>query len=122
MEELERTVPGLMADSHGYCIGHIINLIVKSILFGEGLSRFEKELAGAGDVDNFRLWWKQGVVGRLHNIVKYIMRSDQRRQEFARGSRKLAQSEDELFQRVLMLMKDGGGKFKAFNNLYPLPN
>ena len=73
MGELEKQVPGINKDSHGYCIGHIINLIVKSILFGEGLSKFEKELAGASDIENFRLWRRQGVVGRMHNIVKYIM-------------------------------------------------
>jgi len=64
----------LKATWHGYCVGHIINLIVKSILFGEGLSKFVKELAGASDIENFRLWRRQEVIGRLHNIVKYISR------------------------------------------------
>jgi hypothetical protein len=38
-----------MSISHVYgtCLGHIINLVVKALLFGKGVSKVERELAGA---------------------------------------------------------------------------
>ena len=68
----------------------------------------------------------------MHNIIKYIMRSDQRRQEFAQWTQELAKDDDELFKHCfLILIKDGGSKFQllrilklakshAYINLYRL--
>ncbi len=44
------------------CAGHIINLVVEAILFGEGVSKFERALAGAGDDEQFDLWRKRGPI------------------------------------------------------------
>ena len=57
------------------CLGHIINLIIKSLLFGKGLSHLEKELTGASDEDTFKLWHKEGPIGKLHNIMEFILHS-----------------------------------------------
>ena len=54
---------------HIFCFGHIINLIVKSLLFGRNLSAFEKSLIGASDEGIARLWRDRGVVGKVHNVV-----------------------------------------------------
>ena len=34
---------------HLHCAGHIINLVVKAILFGKGVSKLQRQLVGASD-------------------------------------------------------------------------
>lgn len=71
------------------CIGHIINLIVKAVIFGDGVKKFEKELASEsnngdeGDDTVLQIWADAGPVGKLHNISVFVNRSDQRRAAFA---------------------------------------
>ncbi|KAM0707974.1 hypothetical protein Q7P35_004623 [Cladosporium inversicolor] len=38
------------------CLGHIINLVVKAILFGTTSNTFQKDLQGESDDDTFALW------------------------------------------------------------------
>jgi hypothetical protein len=64
------------------CIGHIINLVVRAVIFGEKVGKFEEELRAASDDDIFDIWSTKGVIGQLHNLVTYIRRTDQRRQVF----------------------------------------
>jgi len=52
------------------CWGHTVNLVVKALLFGEGLSAFQKELNDAGDDESFDIWRRQHAIGKLHNIVR----------------------------------------------------
>ena len=54
-EELAREIKSFSTLDRGFCGRHIINLIAKAILHGEGLSRFERELIGASDKDEFNL-------------------------------------------------------------------
>ncbi|TKA30875.1 hypothetical protein B0A49_13650 [Cryomyces minteri] len=77
------------------CAGHIINLVVKAILFGKGVSRFQKALAGAGDAEEFRMWRERG---------------EQRMQEFKRCQRDVAP--DELMK-YYNLIKDGGIRWNS---------
>ncbi|EKG18607.1 Ribonuclease H-like protein [Macrophomina phaseolina MS6] len=78
-------LPGVTNAQRIRCIGHVINLVVKALLFGKGLGKLEEELRRAGDEEMFDIWSKQGPIGRLHNICVYINRSDTRRQEFMAG-------------------------------------
>ena len=51
---------------------------------------------------------QKGFVGKVHNIVKYIMRSTGCREDFAKNQLK-AYIEDKLFNHAeLLLIKDGG--------------
>jgi hypothetical protein len=133
MDHLSLQIPSVGKDYRGFCAGHNYNRIVKAILYGKGLSQFEKKLAGASDPETFQLWRQLGAIGKAHNIVKYILRSDQRRQAFAKAcyiardggdaegiiNDALLQDE-ELFERLFAscedvdaeigLIKDGGGK------------
>ncbi|KAJ6437048.1 cerato-platanin [Purpureocillium lavendulum] len=62
----------------GRCFGHVINLVVKAILFGNDADAFESQLRN-GDVlatTEHELWRKKGPVGKLHNLVVGIHRSD----------------------------------------------
>ena len=94
------------------CAGHIINLITKALLFGKGVGKFQKELLGASDDATFDLWRRNGPIGKLHNTVTYINRSDSRRQEFGRCQVSSAPTEEEsIFE--YQLIKDGGIRWNS---------
>jgi len=60
------------------CIGHTINLSAKALLFGHNVDAFEELLSGerALTKDEYALWRDKGPVGKLHNMVVDIDRSD----------------------------------------------
>jgi hypothetical protein len=60
------------------CIGHIINLAVKASLFGKNYQLFKDKIrpVQALKVFTHRLWQKTGPVGKLHNLLTWINRSD----------------------------------------------
>ena len=72
------------------CFGHILNLVVRALLFGSNIIAL-KSTGSSDDSDNDTdndndkaesLWCSHGAVGKLHNIVKYIRRTPQRRAGF----------------------------------------
>jgi hypothetical protein len=70
------------------CLGHIINLAAKAFLFGKNADAFEDVTNTArknGHLEALREEWrKQGPVGKLHNTIKFIRCTPQRRQAFRR--------------------------------------
>jgi hypothetical protein len=63
------------------CLGHIINLVVKALL-PKGVSKVERELAGASSEEAFKIWNKQGPIGKLHNICVYVNTNSTRQTVF----------------------------------------
>ncbi|KAJ3453329.1 hypothetical protein MRS44_017576 [Fusarium solani] len=62
----------------GRCFGHVINLMVKAILFRKDADAFESRLEH-GDIlatAEHELWRKRGPVGKLHNLMVAIHRSN----------------------------------------------
>ena len=59
-----------------YCIGHIINLIIRVVIFGTDISKFKTELRKANDEFSFEIQAKKGAISRLHNLIIYIRRID----------------------------------------------
>lgn len=109
---LNAEVAGVSSEQRLRCAGHIINLVVKTILCGEEISDFKKEIIRCSDSKVFELWRKFGALGRIHKMVKYIMRSDQRRQHFniIQGRERTKNTEDNsLFQHTAKLLIKGGG-------------
>jgi hypothetical protein len=55
------------------CFGHIVNLVVKALLFGKNCEIFEKDVNFAferqDESKQLIEWRKRGPVGKLHNIV-----------------------------------------------------
>lgn len=90
------------------CFGHIVNLVVKVLLFGTNLSAFEKDLDRASDNEAFDLWRQQGSIGHLHNIVTYISRSNQRIRAFKAVQRAISPGKQPLH-----LVKDIGVKWNS---------
>jgi len=54
------------------CLGYIINLVIKALLFGKSVSKLERKLAGALYNDVFKIWNSIGLIGKLYNIYIYI--------------------------------------------------
>ena len=60
------------------CPGHRLNISAKALLFGKDVEAFESELDSVESLSKaeFRLWQKRGPVGKLHNLVVIIHRTD----------------------------------------------
>ena len=56
-------------------IGHIINLITESYIFGQDASTWEDNFKKAGPRERQKLWRQRGELGKLHNLVVHIVAS-----------------------------------------------
>jgi len=63
------------------CFGHVINLVVKALLWGQNADAVVQELGALDDdvdtTQRLQLWRKQGQIGCLHNICTWILSSPQ---------------------------------------------
>src|SRR5579871_3713855 len=68
------------------CLLHVTNLVAKAFLLGRKAEDIADELYQAQYHRDFkkmaRVWHKFGALGRLHNLIRHIRLSPQRRQEF----------------------------------------
>jgi hypothetical protein len=90
------------------CAGHIINLIVKATIYGKGVSRWEEELANAPLKQQFKLYRKLGVVGKLHNFVNAVCASHKRRELFDSIQKQANEEQSIYVYSTLNLRQDGG--------------
>ena len=110
LEALARWFPMDVGRRRLRCIGHIINLVVRAVIFGSNVAKFEAELRGATDEFSFDIWAKKGAIGRLHNLATYIRRTDQRRQALRRLQTELA-GDDVIF--TLEVVVDGKTRWNS---------
>ncbi|KJZ71512.1 hypothetical protein HIM_09100 [Hirsutella minnesotensis 3608] len=63
----------------GRCFGHTLNLSAKALLFGHNVEAFEEQLSSSAALSEAEhtLWRRKGSVGKLHNLVVDVRRSDQ---------------------------------------------
>ncbi|OWT43215.1 transposase-like protein [Pochonia chlamydosporia 170] len=116
LETLARWFPMDTSRRRLRCVGHIINLVVRAVIFGSNVSKFEAELRGATDEFSFEIWARKGAIGRLHNLSTYIRRTDQRRQVLRRLQTELA-GDDAIF--TLEIVVDGKTRW---NSIYDMIN
>ena len=64
------------------CIGHIINIVVQTTLYGTEVSKHDDELAQAVPLGKPELYRRHGVIGKLHNLVNALCGSYKRRELF----------------------------------------
>ncbi|OBS15027.1 hypothetical protein FPOA_14049 [Fusarium poae] len=112
IQELAEQYPTINRESRLRCVGHMLNIIVKALLFGKGVSKLEKQLRAASDDERFEIWRKQSCIGKLHNFCVWINRSDQRPE---RLKQYILRAYDEgsiehLYTRVLV---DGGIRWNS---------
>jgi hAT family C-terminal dimerisation region len=78
------------------CLGHVLNLSAKALLYGKDFEAFDTDVNAAKDSSDLNkelnIWRRRGCVGKLHNLVVFIRRTPQRRADFAR----LASSDHEM--------------------------
>jgi len=117
-----------LADQFGFvakerrlrCMGHVINLIAKQLLFGENPELFELQAtaAAAREVrEAVQLWREKGPRGKLHNIVIWIYRSPQRKERFVRVQQQLLDENPVVFgddeQRPQNLVLDNATRWNS---------
>lgn len=77
------------------CFAHEMQIAVKGLLFGPNVKELEKYPATIGATEEEKReyaknkWRSFGAVGKLHNVVKYIRCSPQRREAYATISQEL---------------------------------
>lgn len=55
LSALAASIPGMnVKESRLRCFGHIVNLVVKAMLYGD--SSLQKDLADCGDYEAFKVW------------------------------------------------------------------
>lgn len=98
------------------CFGHIINLVVRQLLFGEDYEMFEVEVLVTElqkkEEEELELWRKKGCIGKLHNLVMYVKGSTQRIDAFLELQQKIG---SELWEtsRDLMLVADNRTRWNS---------
>jgi hypothetical protein len=60
------------------CMGHILNLIAESYIFGQDVSTFEENYKKASPGERRKLWRQRGELGKLHNLVAHVTASGKR--------------------------------------------
>jgi len=78
---------------HGWrrirCMGHVINLVARALLFGENPDGFEEENQESmvEIIKQQKQWRALGPIGKLHNVVVWIRSSAERQREFQNRQR-----------------------------------
>jgi hypothetical protein len=67
---------------HVLCMGHVINLVAQQILFGNDVDAFEPKLVILVEQLELQHWRRSGPIRKLHNLIKYITHSSNRRERF----------------------------------------
>lgn len=65
------------------CLGHIVNLCARALLIGKESKKTLQKLESVTGEESENMWRDRGPVGKLHNIIKYIRWTPQRREQFA---------------------------------------
>src|SRR6202035_2008424 len=64
------------------CMGHILNLIAESYLFGQDTKSFDDDFKAAGPGERRKLWRQRGELGKLHNLIAHVTASGKRTELF----------------------------------------
>jgi hypothetical protein len=66
-----------------FCISHIINLVAQTILFGDDPKAFEDSLITVTTKEvELHNWRRYSPISKLHNLIRYINHSTNRRDTF----------------------------------------
>lgn len=69
-----------------HCVGNIVNLAANAFLFGNDVEGFQMEAVVARNARleqrELEIWRQKGSVGKLHNLIKFVCYTPQRREKF----------------------------------------
>jgi len=75
------------------CFRYSLNLVVKAFLWGEDPETFDSEIHSYLDLNKaskeLLAWRRTGLLGKLHNISVWIMRTSQMRETFEANVKQL---------------------------------
>lgn len=102
------------------CIGNIINLASQAFLYGKEDEAFTAEVYGASTIADIKkqlsIWQKKYPIGKLHNIVTFICRTPQRREQFR--SMEVSQFDlDNETMKYLMVVCDNDTRWNSACNM-----
>ena len=61
-----------------HCFGHVLNLVVKAILWGKDVEAFElNHRAAEAELGPIHDWQRKGPLKKLHNCLTYILKTPQ---------------------------------------------
>ncbi len=82
------------------CMGYIINLIAKAFIYGNKSETFGVDIAIVEDTNNLeaamRVLRKQGAIGKLHNVIRFIRALLQREAMFMDIAESFPSEKDKL--------------------------
>jgi hypothetical protein len=68
------------------CLGHVLNLTVKALIWGKHSASIEQHLLAETqpeeEVQTIQHWRKYGPLGKLYNCIRYVLKTLQRRERF----------------------------------------
>jgi hypothetical protein len=71
------------AKRHVLYIGHIVKLVAHKVLFGSDVESFEYGLNNiTAEAIELMTWRRKGPISKLHNLIRYITHSSNRRDTF----------------------------------------
>src|ERR1700733_8243300 len=60
------------------CMGHILNLLAEAYVFGQDVTRFQKDYDAARPPKRRQMWRQRREVSKLYNLVTHVMASGKR--------------------------------------------
>ena len=57
-----------------WCVSYIINLIIRALIYGKSVNKLKYLIISINKYAKFNLMWQKGFIGKVYNIIKYIMR------------------------------------------------
>jgi hypothetical protein len=84
LEELGKSIGFDPIQKRLRCMGHILNLIAESYLFGQDESSWKENFKKAGAGERRKLWRQRGELGKLYNLVAHVMNSGKRTDLFTK--------------------------------------
>jgi hypothetical protein len=108
---------GFDADErHVLCMGHIINLVAHKVLFGSDVESFEDELKHniTAEIVELASWRRKGPIGKLHNLIRYICHSSERRDLFTSLQEAALEGDDGRRRQPLHLVLDNVTRWNSW--------
>ena len=93
------------------CMGHVLNLIAEAYLYGQDVSDFEDQFKEQGLKGRRKIWRDRGELGKLYNLVAYVMASGKRSELFT--SLQLTENVGKVTGKRWKLVLDGGIRWNA---------
>jgi hypothetical protein len=136
IELLQPELDNITAGKHRLrCAGHILNLVVKSMLYGtdkecledaiasqvddetledsDVVVSFQRAIRDSNEESQMKAWRDKGPLGKLHNIVKHARYSESRRIIFKAKQREADHESERLFE----LIQNGGVRWQSDHDM-----